>query len=256
MAPLAICALAVTMGTTDAARADSAHTRIETSRGPVHTWSPENFDPASAGIVVYVHGYFTDVDRAWTKHQLARQFAESGINALFVACEAPRGSRADVNWPRIDELLDAVASGLGEPLPEGRLVVVGHSGAHRTISSWLGEDRIDTIVLVDALYGKASQFREWLDGSEERRLIDAAALTRRWSDRLHAELHDALVFERFPPASSGKLHGARHARVVYVRSQYDHMSLVTGGVALPMLLRAVQLPLVESASRTAPIRTW
>jgi hypothetical protein len=222
--------------------------------GPVHVWSPAKYDPASAGIIVYVHGYFTDVDHAWSRHRLARQFAESGINALFIACEAPKGPRDDVEWSSIDGLLDAVASGLDESLPEGRLVVVGHSGAHRTISSWLAEDRIDTIVLVDALYGEVREFREWIEADDERRLIDAAALTRRWSDQLHAELPDTLVFKKFPPASAGKLRGARNARVVYVRSQHDHMSLVTGGVALPMLLRAVQLPVVENASRKAPIR--
>ena len=243
---------------TDAAHAGSrsAHTRLETPHGPVHTWSPEKFDRASAGIIVYVHGYFTDVDRAWSRHRLAWQFAESGINALFIACEAPDGPRDDIKWSSIDKLLDSVASGLDEQLPKGRLVVVGHSGAHRTISSWLGEDRVNTIVLVDALYGKTAQFREWFHAREERRLIDASVLTRRWSDRLHAELAEGLVFKGFPPASAGKLRGARHARVVYVRSQPDHMSLVTGGIALPMLLRAVQLPVVASASITAPIRTW
>jgi hypothetical protein len=115
-------------------------------------------------------------------------------------------------------------------------------------------DRIDTVVLVDALYGAMPQLRAWLDANDDHRLIDAAVLTRRWTDELHAELPDTVVFERFPPPKAGRLRGARGARIVYVRSQHDHMELVTGGVALPMLLRAVQLPVVENASRTAPIR--
>jgi hypothetical protein len=217
-------------------------------------WAPAKYDRASAGIIVYVHGYFTDVDRAWRRHRLARQFAESGINALFIACEAPDGPRDDVKWSSVTQLLEAVASGLEDSLPDGRLIVVGHSGAHRTMSTWLAEDPIGTIVLVDALYGEMPVFREWLDADEDRRLIDAAALTRRWTDQLHADLPDTLVFKRFPPPRTGRLVGARHARVVYVHSQHDHMSLVTGGVALPMLLRAVQLPVVDNASRTAPIR--
>jgi hypothetical protein len=202
---------------------------------------------------VYVHGYFTDVDHAWRKHRLARQFAESGINALFIACEAPEGPHNDVNWTSIGELLDAVDAHLDDGLPDGRVVAVGHSGAHRTISGWLSQGRIDTIVLVDALYGEMPQFRQWLDADESHRLIDAAALTRRWTEALHAELPDTLTFDRFPSPTAGKLRGARKARIVYVRSQHDHMSLVTDGVALPMLLRAVQLPVVANASRKAPI---
>ncbi|MBA3394449.1 MAG: hypothetical protein H0T89_17520 [Deltaproteobacteria bacterium] len=201
-----------------------------------------------------MHGYFTGVDRAWRAHRLPRQFAESKINALFIACEAPDGPNGRVMWTNIDELLDVVAARIEEPLPEGRVVAVAHSGAHRTLATWLDEERIDTIVLVDALYGEMPKFREWLDSNAGRRLIDAAALTRRWSEQLHAALPDTLVFDRFPPPRAGKLRGARSARVVYVRSQHDHMRLVTGGIALPMLLRALQLPIVEDASRKAPIR--
>jgi hypothetical protein len=114
---------------------------------------------------------------------------------------------------------------------------------------WLADDRIDTVVLVDALYGEMPQFKEWLDAKRDRRLIDVAVLTRKWAEDLHAELPDTLLFNKFPPRSVGRLHGAQQARVVYVRSQHDHMQLVTGGIALPMLLRAMQLPVVTPSSR-------
>ncbi len=203
--------------------------------------------------MIYVHGYYTDVDHAWREHRLARQFAESGINALFIACEAPDGPRDDVRWTSSDDLLAVVADRLGRELPVGRVVVVGHSGAHRTISSWLEGSVIDTVVLLDALYDTADEIRAWLQADDDRRLIDAAVLTRRWSDDLHAALPETLVFDRFPPPRTGRLRGARGARVVYVHSQHDHMRLVTGGIALPMLLRAVRLPSTATASRNAPI---
>jgi hypothetical protein len=239
------------------ARADGAratHVRLRTEHGPVHVWTPKHYDPATAGIVVYVHGFYTNVDRAWRKHRLARQFAESKINALFIACEAPSSGRKPVRWARIGALLDAVADGLGRDLPTGPVIAVGHSGAHRTLKLWLDEDRIDTIVLVDAVFDQASPFRDWVEADPHRRLIDVAADTRPWTEALHARMPETVVYNRFPPARAGKLRGARRARVVYVRSQLDHMSLVTGGVALPMLLRAVRLPVVANASRKAPIR--
>lgn len=218
------------------------HWRIETEHGPTHVWLPALYDVSTAGIVVYVHGYFTDVDNAWKHHRLAAQFAKSQLNAMFIVCEAPGSSKQDITWASVSSLLDTIDRKIA--LPEGRLVVVGHSAAHRTMSAWLVEDRIDTLVLVDALYGHVDEFRDWVEADETRRLIDAAVVTRPWSEQLHAGLDESLVFDRFP--RTGQLDGAREARVVYVRSQHDHMALVTGGVALPMLLRAVQLPVFHA----------
>jgi hypothetical protein len=231
------------------------HVRITSSAGPIHVWTPAEYDASTAGIVVYVHGFYVNVDRAWKRHRLARQFSESGLNALFIACEAPRGGGDPVSWKSLTALLETVAKKLGEPLPKGRVVAVGHSGAHLTISHWLGDPQLDTIVLLDARYGGMRQLHEWLDQAPERRLIEAAALTRRWSDEMHAELPDSLVFDRFPSPQAGKLDGAHQARVVYVRSQLDHMGLVTSGVAIPMLLRSTQIPtLAEVSRKVAPDR--
>jgi hypothetical protein len=247
-------AVALTAFTRSAAAADGTHMRLITDHGPVHVWKPAHYDADTAGIVVYVHGYFIDVDRAWRDHHLARQFAASGINALFIACEAPAAPDEDVRWTSVAALLVAVAERLDEPLPPGRLIAIGHSGAHRTLLSWLHEDAIDALILVDAVYGDIDRYAAWLAADPDRRLIDAAIDTRRWSDELHAAVPDTLLFTRFPPAEAGRLRGARQARVVYVHSQHDHMELVTGGIALPMLLRAVQLPMVAGASREEPLR--
>lgn len=232
--------------------AKASHQRLETEHGPIHVWTPANYDAETAGVVVYVHGFYTNVDRAWRKHRLPAQFAESAINALFIACEAPARGRDPVRWESIGHLLAVVAERV--PVPDGRIVAVGHSGAHRTLSRWIGEDVIDTLVLVDAYYGDDPGFHDWLAASPERRLIDAAHDTRPWTDELHASLPDTVVYRRFPSPRAGKLRDARDARVVYVRSQHDHMRLVTGGVALPMLLRALRLPVVADRSRKAPIR--
>ncbi len=234
------------------------HVRITSAAGPIHVWTPARYDASTAGIVVYVHGFYVTVDGAWKRHRLADQFAKSGLNALFIACEAPRGGDDPVSWTYLTALLKTVSKKLGEPLPKGRVVAVGHSGAHLTMAHWLDDPRLDTIVLLDARYRGMLRLDEWLEGSPARRLIEAAALTQPWSDELHASRPDALVFDRFPLAQSGqsgRLDGARQARVVYVRSQLDHMGLVTSGVAIPMLLRTTQIPVVADASRkVAPAR--
>ena len=69
--------------------AGGEHVRIATKRGPVHVWRPAGYDPLTAGIVLYVHGYYTTSDKAWAEHRLAEQFAASGRNALFIVPRAP-----------------------------------------------------------------------------------------------------------------------------------------------------------------------
>src|ERR1700742_2132118 len=51
------------------------HWRIEPAHGPIHVWTPEAYDPKTAATVVFVHGYHTDADEAWTDYRLAQQFA-------------------------------------------------------------------------------------------------------------------------------------------------------------------------------------
>ena len=57
--------------------AGGTHWRIDTGGGAVHVWIPGNYDRATAGTVVYVHGYWTDADGAWRDHKLAQQFRAS-----------------------------------------------------------------------------------------------------------------------------------------------------------------------------------
>src|SRR5262245_52628668 len=67
--------------------------RIADKAGPIHVWRPAGYRAETAAIVVYVHGYGTDVDTAWREHHLPEQFALSAVNALFIAPEAPAGAR-------------------------------------------------------------------------------------------------------------------------------------------------------------------
>jgi hypothetical protein len=232
--------------------------RIDTRRGPVHVWIPDGYDARTAAIVVYVHGYYVNVDEAWRDHRLPEQFAMSGANAMFVACGAPEGPDGGIAWPSLRSLLAVVADGTGRRLPNGRLVAVGHSGAHRTIERWLENPRLDAVVLVDAAYGDLSPYGQWLRASKEHRLLDVGAITQPQTDAFHRRV-PSLVVDGFPDpdAAHGVLDDWRRARVLYVRSHRDHMQLVTEGVVLPMLLRALRAPFVfePRAIPIAPLPT-
>src|SRR5215470_960454 len=72
------------------------HWKIKTDSGFIHVWRPKGYEPRSAATIVYVHGYYTDADTAWTKHRLVEQFDASGKNALFIVGEAPASSDEEV----------------------------------------------------------------------------------------------------------------------------------------------------------------
>jgi hypothetical protein len=231
---LACCAL-VSRG----AAASARHLRFSTANGPVHVYIPDGYDRARAGTVIYVHGFFANVDQAWNRYHLADQFAASGLDALFIACEAPTSGDDPVAWPSLADLLSAVREHLGEPLPPGPIVAVGHSGAHITLRGWLAEPQLDTVVLLDALYGEVEEFKAWLEASNNHRLIDVGGgETRAWTEQLHARFPESVVLDGLP----AHLERLRSARIVYIRADVDHMDVIEGGVVLPKVLRALRLP--------------
>ncbi|MDQ3365960.1 MAG: hypothetical protein M3680_11085 [Myxococcota bacterium] len=213
------------------------HWRLETPRGPVHVWAPEGYDAATATTVVYVHGYHADADTVWRAHRLPEQFALSGVNALFVVPAAPTGKRDAIAWSSPAALLRTIKTELDLPLPAGRLAAIGHSGAYRTIIQWLGDARLDTVVLLDAAYVDVWPYRKWVAAGPKRRLINVSIDTIRWSDRLHRTLPSTVTIDGFPREITDEL---RAARILYIRSDIRHWPLVTDGVALPAMLRTLQ----------------
>jgi hypothetical protein len=181
-----------------------------------------------------------DVDEAWTSYRLAQQFALSGINAMFIAPEAPSAKWRPIAWPSLTDLLRTVADEIDVAMPAQRLVVAGHSGAYRTLALWLANRMLDTVVLLDALYVE-SGLLPWVRASRQRRLVNIVYETGRVSGYLHRRLPSTKWISGLP------LDGIPDARIVYVKTDVGHWQLVTDGVALPLALRAIAVPLVASA---------
>ncbi len=214
--------------------------RWTTPNGPIHVWIPEGYKPKGAATVVYVHGFYTKVDAAWKNHQLPAQFAASGVNAMFIACEALANGSEAVSWTSLTELLKTVRQHIGQRVPKGRLVAVAHSGAWRTLVGWLNEPKLDTVVLFDAAYGEIAQYRDWVLASPKRRLIDIGDDTKKWTEELHKQLPDTLILEGFPSPETKMPRTVKRAQIVYVRSKIGHFKIVTGGLALPLTLRMLR----------------
>lgn len=215
--------------------AGGEHIRIETAHGAVHVWTPAAYAPATAGVALYVHGYYTDVDRAWKQHHLAEQFRASGRNALFIAPEAPDGLRQKVFWPQLGDLLREVSRQTGLRRPWGPVAALVHSGGYRTAAGWLDDERLADLVLLDALYGEEEAFADWARAPGHRILV-VGADTLRWTEPFARELAmpsaDQIPDDDIAPAGGH----------LYLRGQLGHMDLVTGGKVIPLLYRATRLP--------------
>ena len=223
--------------------AGGTHWRIKTKAGAVHVWIPEGYDRETAGTVVYVHGYYTDSDGAWREYGLARQFRASKQNAMFVVPDAPSGNDEEVKWPALTDLRKAVARA-NIRLPDGPLVVMGHSGAFRTVMKWIDNRTVDQIILLDALYGGEKAFDEYIDSgkrADEHKLIVVGAATAQGSKAFAKKYPFAVVRDKLPSTVAGFKKREKRAKLLYVHSQYEHMAIVTNGKVIPQLLRLTEL---------------
>lgn len=223
-------------GVTMEAEADGFHYRMVTPNGPIHLFRPRGYVRRGGGVVVYVHGYYLHVDQAWNDHKLATQFAASGRNALFIAPEAPASPEEQPRWENLRALVGVALKRARLRWPTGPLVVVGHSGAYRTIVPWLNEATLHDIVLVDALYANEQEFRGWLDQRPTNRMTLVVKGTTKLSDPFVKDLPDAVTAPKIPKTIDQFTDEERQARVLYVKSQYGHFELITEGNTLPVIL--------------------
>lgn len=228
-----------------------SHWRLVTPKGPVHVWEPRGYDAATAGTVIYVHGFYTNVDKAWGQHALAEQFAGSRVNALFIVPEAPAGSGEDVSWPVLSELLAEVQKQLPGVEARGPIVATGHSGAWRTLGLWADEaasKQVDNFILLDGLYGMDEKFQAWLarqPSTEEPRLTlvshDTTKRAAVFLEAIEGAKRRAALPENYRELTAIE----KKVPVLDISAAISHMEIVTGGKVLPVLLHRSPLRTIK-----------
>ncbi|MEA2699124.1 MAG: hypothetical protein QOI66_3395 [Myxococcales bacterium] len=243
VAPLAL--LAPTCFGGGRAQAAPRELRLKAPQGVVRVYRPPHYDAAKAGLAIYVHGLYTDVDHAWAEHQLPEQFAASRRNALFIVPAARSEATAMPPWDDLQTLLDLIARELpSDLLPDATapLVIAGHSGAYKQIVQWLSDVRLHTLLFLDALYGGEVELRAWLDAATENRM---ALVNHDTVPAAHTFIQDipyALYRKRCPTQLTSLTPAEREAKLLSMDTHTDHFGIVTNGTVLPMLLRWSALP--------------
>jgi hypothetical protein len=220
--------------------AGGEHLRVETEHGAIHLWRPAKYDPRTAGTVIYIHGYFTAVDQTWTDDHLAAQFRDSGRNALFIAIKAPQSNDEDVFWKSLQELLRTVGDRTPFPLPRGPVVVMSHSGGYRTILLWLRDPPLQYVILLDGMYAGQAEFRYWLRPHPHvnaHRMILVSSETWRQSNQFARHISGTARRRKIPAKSSSFTPRETRARLLYLRSQYEHNEIINNGRVIPVLLQ-------------------
>jgi hypothetical protein len=223
--------------------ASGTHWRIKTDVGAVHAWIPGGYDRAHAGTVIYIHGYGTDADGAWNDHDLAAQFQASGQNALFIVPDAPSSNHEAVQWPALTDLRKAVTRA-NIRVPDGPTIVMAHSGGFRTVMKWVDHKSVQQIILLDALYGGEQAFDDFIGSgtrAKQHKLIAIGSDTAEASAGFAKKYPFAVARDSMPDTASGFSKRERSAKLLYVRSQYGHMQIITGGTIIPVLLRLTPL---------------
>jgi hypothetical protein len=220
------------------------HFRLDTPNGVVHVWHSGQWDANTAGTVIYLHGHRSTSDSAWSEHHLAQQFAGSGLNALFIVPDSTTDNEEVLHWESLGALRREVERRTGLTRPPGALVVIGHSGAFRNIAAWLDDRSIDHLILLDAMYSREEDFLSWIErspGHEKKRLTIVSRDTRKNALKFMRQI-PASVGVKEIPASFAKLSKRQQAaQVLNLRSQYDHMGIVTSGAVIPLVLQRTGL---------------
>gem|GEM_PF-447807 len=185
----------------------------------VAVYLPSGFDPAqSYDLLIYFHGWGSNIARSTVKFDLLGQVEYSGRNCIFIFPEGPReapdsfGGRLE-EAGTFDDLISALTDSLKREgkisSPHRSIILAGHSGAYRVISRILDRggrsSEISQVLLFDALYAAEELYLNWLK-TGNRRLVNV--VTPQGGTLDNSLAFEQMMTEADIPHSSVEIDGA------------------------------------------------
>jgi hypothetical protein len=121
---------------------------------------------------------------------------------------------------------------------------MGHSGAFRTVMKWVDHKLVAQVILLDALYGGESAFDDFIGTgkrAKHHKLIVIGDDTASEGKAFAKKYPFAVVRDSVPEKVDDFTKKEKRAKLLYVKSQYGHMEMVTNGKVIPLLLRLTPL---------------
>jgi hypothetical protein len=257
---------------------------LRTSSGETHSFTasyadssvlfviPPQFDARRPfDLVVYFHGFWTDISRQHSMphpagapgiwYGLAEQLAASGRNAVLVAPQLPK-SAADGHPGKlrnpgggaaflkaVDQVLFERFGATGaDAVSRAKVVVASFSGGYQAAACLIGAatgdpDRVRAILMIDSLYGLEATFACWIRKAGPAGVFVSEAITTKDHNRtLCRKL--GLTAEHFPAAPPDVL--APGKVVVYappaVHGDMHLKAPIDGPPAMPLAWFLERLP--------------
>lgn len=153
--------------------------------------APKRFDPAKPfRIVLFLHGHFSEIERTLvTEYDLPGQIDRSGANAVLIAPQLARDAQESVPGKFaeagraasfVDEAVAALRHMVGGSEAAWRqapIVLAAYSGGYRTAGQIVARgglaERIEGVVLLDAIYADTGIYAGWLEAHRQRAFLYA-----------------------------------------------------------------------------------
>jgi hypothetical protein len=153
----------------------------------VKIFVPKNFTiKKPLELVIWFHGWYNNIDSAGTYFGLTEQFRLADRNAILIFPEGPKNApdsyggkleRPEMFALFVNDLLKQLEATKIIPkkkhysIKDCSITLAGHSGAYRVISKIIQYNKIDELILFDAMYGGNDAYLHWIAESEHHRFI-------------------------------------------------------------------------------------
>lgn len=201
---------------------------------------PKGFrETGTVDLLVHFHGWNNTVAGTFQRYRLVEQLAASGRNAVLVVPEGPHnapdsfgGKLEDPDGFKrfihdVQTVLRQQAGFTNQDFALGRILLSGHSGGYKVISSILAcgglSDKVSEVWLFDALYGQTEKFLAWHD-QQHGRLLNI--YTEHGGTKGETEKLLALLKQRGTPYFAGQDDTAKpadlKAKLVFLYTALGH----------------------------------
>ena len=207
-------------------------------------------------LFVWFHGWNNNIDSANSFYQLTDQFELSGRNAIFIFPEGPKNApdsyggkleRPEMFALFINDLLKKLEDLKYLPkkkqlsINDCSISLAGHSGAYRVISKIIQYNKIDELILFDAMYGGNEAFLQWISENNNHRFIHIYTKDGGTFDNTHLimqQLKDSLKVN-FNMLNENEVNGRilKSANRFFIYSDKEHNEVINNNFNLERFLK-------------------